>query len=125
MRICATGTRFIATTPNATSILNLGLAFMGRENCHQDHLQVYSFKTLTTLSRRLGMRNVRIIPYRYDPHLILGRTPGLLRPLVFLVNCAILVPVQFLFPLTAFGLILDGILGTPSAEERNPAGTHE
>jgi len=120
----APGVRFVATTPNATSLLNLGLSLIGRENCHQDHLQIYSFKTLTTLSRRLGMQGVRIIPYYYNPHLFLGRTPRFFLPFVSLVNLAFLVPVQFLCPLTAFGLILDGILGKPSADARKPgAGT--
>lgn len=118
----AVGARFVATTPNATSVLNLALSFMRRENCHEDHLQIYSFKTLTTLSRRLGMQKVRIVPYYYDPHLILGRTPTPLLPLVSLVNAVFLIPVQFLFPLTAFGLILDGVLGGPSAAEPRADG---
>jgi hypothetical protein len=105
------GTRLLATTPNATSIVNLLLAFLSRESTHEDHLHVYSYKTLATLARRLGMREVVITPYYYHSHLMRGRTPRPLLPLVYLADYLCLAPCQYLFPLTAGGLILEGVLG--------------
>ncbi len=103
----APGCRFVASTPNATSLLNIGLALVSRENCHEDHLQVYSYKTLATLSRRLGLTSVQILPYYYSAELFKGKTPRLLLPLVTATDWFLLHPIQYLFPLTAFGLILD------------------
>jgi hypothetical protein len=104
------GVRLLATTPNATSVINLGLAFLRRENNHPDHLQIYSFKTLATLSRRLGLTDVSIRPYYYQSHLFLGKVPRFLTPAVWAVDWLALRPTQFLFPLTAFGLIWEGVL---------------
>ena len=108
----APGVPFLATTPNATSILNIGLSFSGRENFHPDHLQVYSYKTLTTLAARIPMRDVAIVPYFYTSHLFQGRVPGVLAPAIKVVDAVVLKPIQFLFPLTAFGWILEGTLGS-------------
>jgi hypothetical protein len=107
------GIRLLATTPNATSVINLALAFLKRENNHPDHLQIYSFKTLATLSRRLGMTDVSIRPYFYHSQLLQGRLPRVLAPAVTAVDLLGLRPVQFLFPLTAFGLIWEGVLPGP------------
>lgn len=107
----APGVPFLATTPNTTSILNIGLAFLRRENCHPDHLQVYSYKTLATLSSRVPMREVTIVPYYYTSHIFQGRVPKALAPAIKAIDVLFLKPIQYLFPLTAFGLILEGTLG--------------
>lgn len=107
----APGVPFLATTPNTTSILNVLLAMIGRENNHQDHLQVYSYKTLATLAARIPLRNGSLTPYYYDPHIFCGRVPKLMAPGVNLINWGFLKPMQYLFPLTAFGWILEGTLG--------------
>jgi hypothetical protein len=104
----APGVRLVVTTPNATSILNLALAFARRENCHPDHLQIYSFKTLTTLANRFGLDDFTIVPYYYDSQLLQGRAPRMVRPLVLATDRTVLRAIQWLFPLTSFGLILDG-----------------
>jgi len=106
----APGTRFIATTPNATSLINLLLSVIGRENCHEDHLHIYSYKTLVTLARKVNMNAIKIIPYYYDPHLFVGRWSSWLVPIIYSVNRLFLIPLQYVFPLTAFGLIIDGFL---------------
>ncbi|HMK65442.1 MAG TPA: methyltransferase domain-containing protein [Thermodesulfobacteriota bacterium] len=108
------GTRLIATTPNATSIINLLLSFIGRENCHEDHLHIYSYKTLATLARKASIEDVKIIPYYYDPHIFIGRFPNWVTPIVQTINYLLAVPLQYFFPLTAFGLIMDGFLGSAS-----------
>jgi hypothetical protein len=107
----APGTAFLATTPNTTSIINLLLAFLRRENNHPDHLQVYSYKTLATLASRIPLRQATLTPYYYDPHIFRGRLPKFLAPTVTLTDVLMLKPTQFLFPLTAFGWILEGSLG--------------
>lgn len=107
----APGTRVLLTTPNATSILNIGLAFLKRENTPRDHLQIYSFKSLTTLARKLEMTEVEIHPYYYDPHMFRGKVSKALVPLIYAIDYLILIPVQFLFPLTAGGMIIEGVVG--------------
>ena len=101
-------TELILTTPNSTSIINLFLALLNRENCHQDHLNIYSFKTLTTLARRLHLETLQIIPYYYDSHILKGRFTETVAPLIDLTNFCCLRPMQYLFPMTAFGWILHG-----------------
>lgn len=108
----APGVTLLATTPNTTSAVNLALALLGRENNHQDHLHVYSYKTLATLASRIPLRDVTLTPYYYDPHLFRGRLPSWAAPSVGAVDALLLKPVQFLFPLTAFGWILEGTLGS-------------
>jgi hypothetical protein len=107
----APGTDFLATTPNATALVNLLMAFLGRENNHQDHLQIYSYKTLATLASRVPLREPSLTPYFYDPHLLRGRLPGIVGVAAGAVDALFLRPVQYLFPLTAFGWILEGRLG--------------
>ena len=107
----APGVGFLATTPNTTSVINLLLAFLRRENNHPDHLQVYSYKTLATLAGRVPLQGTALTPYYYDPHIFRGRLPRLLSPAVSLTDLFLLKPLQYAFPLTAFGWILEGTLG--------------
>ncbi len=109
----APGTRLLATTPNTTSIINVVLALLRRENAHPDHIHVYSFRTLGTLAGRIPLREVRITPYYYDPHLFVSRLSGRAKPTVGMLN-RILRLFQYVFPLTSSGLILEGTLGDPS-----------
>jgi hypothetical protein len=113
----APGTRFIASTPNATSLINLLLSVISRENCHEDHLHIYSYKTLATLARKVNMDAIKIIPYYYDPHLLVGRGSSWLVPFIYLINRLFLIPLQYVFPLTAFGLIIDGFLNDLVSED--------
>ncbi|GLH99391.1 methyltransferase domain-containing protein [Phytohabitans aurantiacus] len=106
------GVEFVATTPNTTSAVNALLALLKRENNHPDHLHVYSYRTLATLASRVPLRDTTIRPYYYDPHLFYGRMPAWAAPAVTAFNRAFLRPVQWTWPLTSFGLILDGRLGT-------------
>lgn len=108
---CARGTGFLATTPNATSIINLLMALLGRENNHPDHLHVYSYKTLATLAARAPLDEPSLTPYYYDPHLLLGRLPRPAGAAAGAIDTLLLKPLQFVFPLTAFGWILEGRMG--------------
>ena len=105
------GTAILLTTPNATAIVNILLAFAHRESCHRDHLQVYSYKTLVTLAERVPLSEVRIRPYYYSAHIFKGRLPLSLAPLVTLLDRGVLRPIQYVFPMTAFGWILEARLG--------------
>jgi hypothetical protein len=105
------GTKLLLTTPNSTSIVNIVLSFLNRENTHQDHLHIYSHKTLATLARRLALTEVVITPYYYHSHLFRGRTPTFLLPIVYAVDYLCLTPIQFMFPMTAGGVILEGTVG--------------
>jgi len=107
----APGVKIIISTPNSTSLLNIALALIGRENCHQDHLCVYSFKTLATLSQRIPIDDAVIIPYFYDAQIFKGWFSRAVSPLISLVDWSFLRPVQYIFPLSSFGLILTGKLG--------------
>ncbi|HEU5473346.1 MAG TPA: hypothetical protein VFV67_22105 [Actinophytocola sp.] len=109
----APGTPLIATTPNTTSMINLVLALLGRESAHPDHLQVYSFRTLATLAGRVPMYDVSVRTYYYDPHTFVSRVPRLAIPLVAAAS-TVLRLTQFLFPMTAGGLILEGTVGRPA-----------
>src|SRR4029079_7193976 len=103
----APGVGFLATTPNTTSAINLLLALLGRENNHQDHLRVSSSKTLATLAGRVPLRDPTLTPYYYDPHIFRGRLPAFAAPVVSVADLVVLRPVQYLFPLTAFGWVLE------------------
>ena len=111
---CAPDVRFLATTPNATGIINVMLALLNRELAHPDHTQVYSYRTLWTLAGRVPMTRYRIVPYFYNRHLFYDRVPKWCGPLVTLLDNILLRPVQWLFPLTSFGLILDGTMSIGS-----------
>lgn len=102
------GVKILLTTPNATSIVNIILSFLNRENTHQDHLHIYSYKTLATLARRLKLEAVRFTPYYYHSELFRGRTPKPLVLFVYMFDYLLLTPLQFLFPMAAGGIILEG-----------------
>ena len=102
------GGALVLTTPNATSIVNIGLGLINREMMHRDHGCVYSYKTLMTLGRRIGLRDVLLTPYYYHTELLRGRAPAPLIPGIVMADYLLLTPIQFLFPLTGGGLILEG-----------------
>lgn len=98
--------KIICSTPNATSISNIVLAFCKRESCHIDHYQVYSYKTLNTLCRAAGFKQWKIIPYHVKYTEMILRSKGLKKLLVQfcekMINWA-----EYLFPLTSGGFIID------------------
>jgi hypothetical protein len=53
----------VFSTPNACSWHNFLIGLAGRESTHQDHLQIYSYKTLRTLFARAGIDLVSLAPY--------------------------------------------------------------
>lgn len=99
------GREMIATTPNATSLTNAGLALLGRESCHPDHLQVYSYKTLNTLCQRAGFEAWEIRPYHVSYGEMILRSQGLKRLVVRSVE-SIVNALEWAFPMLAGGYIL-------------------
>jgi len=53
----------LLSTPNATSLSNVLLAFFNRESNHKDHTQIFSYKTLYSLCIKNGFKKFEIIPY--------------------------------------------------------------
>jgi hypothetical protein len=99
------GRQLVASTPNATSLTNVILALAGRESSHQDHLQIYSYKTLSTLCSRSEFGDWTIIPYyvRYSEFVL--RNSGVARTLIMTaqksMNC-----LEWMWPLLSGGLIV-------------------
>lgn len=62
------GAELVFSTPNACSWYNAIIGVAGCESTHQDHLQIYSYKTLRTLFDRSGLDLLELIPYhaRFD-----------------------------------------------------------
>jgi Methyltransferase domain len=99
------GKEFIASTPNATSLYNTLLATTRRESSHHDHLQIYSYKTLSTLCRNAGFEEWAIVPYHaYFTEMEL-RTRGMGRWLIRGTERAINLA-ETIFPLLSGGLLL-------------------
>jgi len=99
------GNALVLSTPNATSVSNVGLAALGRESSHRDHLQLYSVKTLNTLAVRSGFARWSILPYyvRYTEMALRAGAVG--RASILMIERLVNV-VEWTFPLLAGGLIL-------------------
>jgi SAM-dependent methyltransferase len=100
------GKQLICSTPNSISISNVLLGAFKREATHQDHLQVYSYKTLNTLCLRAGFAEWEIIPYHIYFSDIISKSPGLRKILLILCEKAAVI-LENLFPLLSGGLILN------------------
>jgi hypothetical protein len=100
------GRRFIASTPNATQLSNVILGLASRESNHQDHVSVFSFKTLSTLCLRAGFTEWRLIPYHVQYTEMALRSKGPRRAMV--QSAAMLVGgAEVAFPLLSAGFIID------------------
>lgn len=71
------GTDFVFSTPNACCWHNFFIGLAGRESMHQDHLQVYSYKTLRTLFDRSGIELRALIPCHARFHEMIVESRGL------------------------------------------------
>ena len=99
------GRTLILSTPNATALHNVVVGLARRESTHQDHLCIFSYKTLATLCRRAGFCEWEIIPYYARFTEMQERHSGVPRLAVRatqrLVNLF-----EWLFPLLSFGYIV-------------------
>ena len=74
-----TSVEFIFSTPNACSWYNLFLGLFNRESTHQDHLQIYSYKSLRTLFKNSGLELTSLQPYHTKFHEMIEGSSGLKR----------------------------------------------
>jgi trans-aconitate methyltransferase len=100
------GRQFIASTPNATQLSNVLLGLAYRESSHRDHLQVFSFKTLTTLCARVGFAEWQLIPYHVQYTEMALRTRGPRRTLVRMAQ-TLVAGAETIFPLLSSGYIIN------------------
>lgn len=100
------GRQFVASTPNATQISNVLLGLAYRESNHQDHLHVFSFKTLTTLCTRAGFAEWQLIPYHVQYTEMALRAKGMRRTMVQAAQ-TLVGGAEIAFPLLSSGYIIN------------------
>jgi SAM-dependent methyltransferase len=103
------GRKLVLTTPNATAAHNVLIALASRESTHHDHLCILSFKTLHTLLHRAGFTRWSVTPYYAAFPEMRSRHPGLLGAAIGLGEKSVNL-VEWLFPLLAFGYIVEAEL---------------
>lgn len=98
------GVDFVFSTPNACCWHNFLIGLAGRESMHQDHLQIYSYKTLRTLFARSGIELKALVPCYARFHEMLSAARGMqsvgVRGFQALVN-----GLEFATPMLAAGWI--------------------
>jgi hypothetical protein len=99
------GRTLFLSTPNATALHNVLIGLAQRESTHQDHLCIFSYKTLATLCTRAGFREWEIIPYYSRFTEMQERHSGALR-LAVLATEHLVNLFEWLFPLLSFGYIV-------------------
>jgi SAM-dependent methyltransferase len=99
------GKEMVISTPNGTSFANTLLGVFGREAQHPDHLQIFSYKILSTLCSRTDFAEWEIIPYRFQATETILNSSGLKKAAAtaaqFIVGL-----VERLFPLLSCGYIV-------------------
>ena len=98
------GKLLLISTPNSTSFYNFILGVFGRESCHRDHLQIYSYKTLTRLFLNANFQDWQLIPYYSMFTEMTIRHSGVKATLVRFSE-KLCNSVEFLFPMLAGGWI--------------------
>lgn len=73
------GVDFVFSTPNACCWHNAIVGLAKRESMHQDHLQIYSYKTLRTLFARADIDLIELLPYHARFTEMISSTTGLAR----------------------------------------------
>jgi SAM-dependent methyltransferase len=99
------GKEMIISTPNGSSFANTLLGIFRREAQHPDHLQIFSFKILSTLCRKVGFAEWEVSPYRFQATEAILNSRGLKRTAAFAVQ-EIVGVVERAFPLLSCGYIV-------------------
>jgi len=99
------GRTLLITTPNATAIHNCLVGLTSRESTHQDHLCIFSFKTLTTLFRRANFDSWCVCPYYARFPEMISRQSGL-RQLAVRSGEKGVNMFEYLFPMLSFGYVV-------------------
>lgn len=73
------GCSFVFSTPNACCWHNGLVGLVGCESMHEDHLQIYSYKTLRTLFARAGIELESLTPCHARFQEMIGGSRGLAR----------------------------------------------
>lgn len=100
------GKTLILSTPNATGLSNVLLALFGRESNHEDHVHIFSYKTLNTICIRAGFKKYRIIPYHVQYPEMYNASRGLKKVFVKIAEKVVNI-FEWLFPLFSGGYILE------------------
>jgi hypothetical protein len=95
----------ICSTPNATAIYNWLLALMKKESQHEDHIHIFSYKTLNTLCRRAWFQDWNIIPYHVRFTEMILKSHWLKKKILICFQKVINL-IEYLFPLVSWGLIV-------------------
>lgn len=99
------GKTLILSTPNATALHNVLVGMSKRESTHHDHLAIFSYKTLSTLCSRAGLRAWQIVPYYARFTEMEQRQVGAARLGVRATERCVNIG-EWLFPLLSFGYIV-------------------
>lgn len=96
--------KIMLSTPNACNIHNGIIGMISRESMHKDHVNIFSFKTLTTVISRAGFSKFELVPYHAEFSEMIMGSKGVTRlGLIFFQRL-----VRFLenrFPILSGGLI--------------------
>lgn len=100
------GKTLILSTPNATALHNVLVGLARRESTHQDHLCIFSYKTLATVCLRAGFSSWEITPYYSRFAEMRERMPSGLARLAVRAAQGVINGLEWLFPLLSFGYIV-------------------
>lgn len=100
------GKTLVLSTPNSTAIHNVLIGLASRESTHQDHLCIFSYKTLTTLCRRAGFSSWEIIPYFSRFAEMRKRVKPGVRSLAISAAERLINGFEWAFPMLSFGYIV-------------------
>ena len=103
------GTRILLTTPNACCIHNAIIGLFRRESTHQDHLAIFSFKTINTLLKRANFESWKCLPYYMKFPEMISKTKGLQKWSTISFEKAVNAG-EYLFPTLSGGWIIDAII---------------
>lgn len=96
----------ILTTPNATSLSNILLAFFNRESSHKDHIQIFSYKTLYALFIKNDLKKFRIIPYHVKFTEMYLNSPKIIGVFIRITEKIINI-IENIFPIVSGGYIVN------------------
>ena len=99
------GVELIISTPNGSSFANTLLGIFRREAQHPDHLQIFTFKILNTLCRRMDFPEWDIVPYYFQASEMILNSRGAKRATAVAIEKIVNV-VERLFPLLSCGYIV-------------------
>lgn len=105
LKLIYSGCDLVLTTPNSTSLTNFLLALINRESNHEDHIHIFSYKTLNTICNRAEVKKFTIIPYKVSYGEMYLKSNGIKK--IFVKSIETLINTfEYLFPMTSGGYIV-------------------